>query len=517
MDLRDISSLNREFRSLRLLAGDLGWAPVFRHYSLWRQDAPAFQPGDCVIAIEAELPRDEEALLPLLNDPALSSVAGVILRAGEEYELPPGRYGGSPPILALPLSTDLDYIIFSLQAALQGESCYLDYINHLFEQELSRLSGVDDADCAGLLSLLRSYLHVPVLIFSDQYVLRQPCASSLFSETARSAWRSHTPGAPFRHTEGGSVYCFYPVTDSWEAIASLCTVYPEGKLPTEADEMLVAALLPRLSLCILRSVKKTVSTIRIRNAFSAPFSPGTLAPTAPSCKRTRNSSASTAASSGCSSVWSCCRLRPCRPHQRPADQRLFSALHCRFFSLQTGASLIYITECDTLQSTLSEFRRSVLPQMASLSNNTGIRICIGVSSEFTDLLDLPRALSEAEFSQEIGKKLNPGQLLYSYDAYILYHLLDNIRKAPGVYTIHSEIILKLYEYDQQNSTELLPTFLCLCKYNFNALQAAEEMYLHRNSLYKRMERISSVLGMDFDSVDNLIIFHLAAKLHALFN
>lgn len=445
-------------------------------------------------------------------------MAGVILRPGEEYELPPGRYGGSPPILALPLSTDLDYIIFSLQAALQGESCYLDYINHLFEQELSRLSGVDDADCAGLLSLLRSYLHVPVLIFSDQYVLRQPCASSLFSETARSAWRSHTPGAPFRHTEGGSVYCFYPVTDSWEAIASLCTVYPEGKLPTEADEMLVAALLPRLSLCILRSVKKDSFYYKDTERFLCAVLAGDFGTDGAllqknaeflgiDCRQQRL-------------LFSVELLPASALADRTSARRIsdyFSALHCRFFSLQTGASLIYITECDTLQSTLSEFRRSVLPQMASLSNNTGIRICIGVSSEFTDLLDLPRALSEAEFSQEIGKKLNPGQLLYSYDAYILYHLLDNIRKAPGVYTIHSEIILKLYEYDQQNSTELLPTFLCLCKYNFNALQAAEEMYLHRNSLYKRMERISSVLGMDFDSVDNLIIFHLAAKLHALFN
>ena len=43
------------------------------------------------------------------------------------------------------------------------------------------------------------------------------------------------------------------------------------------------------------------------------------------------------------------------------------------------------------------------------------------------------------------------------------------------------------------------------------------MFLHRNSLYKRQEKIGSVLEMDFDSPDNKIVFQLAAKLYELFN
>ena len=43
------------------------------------------------------------------------------------------------------------------------------------------------------------------------------------------------------------------------------------------------------------------------------------------------------------------------------------------------------------------------------------------------------------------------------------------------------------------------------------------MYLHRNSLYKRIERITSILDMDLDLPDNIIVLHLAAKLHELLN
>ena len=61
------------------------------------------------------------------------------------------------------------------------------------------------------------------------------------------------------------------------------------------------------------------------------------------------------------------------------------------------------------------------------------------------------------------------------------------------------------------------TLLNLCQNNFNTIQTANQMYLHRNSLYKRFSRISEILDMDLDLPDNLITLHLAAKLYELLN
>ena len=74
---------------------------------------------------------------------------------------------------------------------------------------------------------------------------------------------------------------------------------------------------------------------------------------------------------------------------------------------------------------------------------------------------------------------------------------------------------QLQDYDRQNNADLLDTLLNLCQNNFNTIQTANQMYLHRNSLYKRVDRISEILDMDLDLPDNLITLHLAARLYEL--
>ena len=142
---------------------------------------------------------------------------------------------------------------------------------------------------------------------------------------------------------------------------------------------------------------------------------------------------------------------------------------------------------------------------------------MSVSSHFPSLSELQQAFSEADFSLQLGGKMDPGKTLYFYSDYLLYHLLDSIKQTSAISLIYSEVITVLSDYDRQNNTELLDTLLSLCQNNFNAIQAADKMYLHRNSLYKRIERITSILDMDLDLPDNIIVLHLAAKLHELLN
>ena len=197
----------------------------------------------------------------------------------------------------------------------------------------------------------------------------------------------------------------------------------------------------------------------------------------------------------------------------------FTSMRRRFLLLQQGGSrLIYVVESDVSRRALEELEQLVLPQLECLaSNSAGLQLRVGVSSHFPSLSELQQAFSEADFSLQLGGKMDPGKTLYFYSDYLLYHLLDSIKQTSAISLIYSEVITVLSDYDRQNNTELLDTLLSLCQNNFNAIQAADKMYLHRNSLYKRIERITSILDMDLDLPDNIIVLHLAAKLHELLN
>lgn len=175
-----------------------------------------------------------------------------------------------------------------------------------------------------------------------------------------------------------------------------------------------------------------------------------------------------------------------------------------------------MTECAAPQKALAKFREEVLPQIQRFSGK-GIlpELGIGCSACFSSLLEMPEALAEAEFSLHMGAKTKPGTMLHCYEDYMLYYLLSCIKETPAISLIYSEVITVLQDYDRQNNADLLDTLLNLCQNNFNTIQTANQMYLHRNSLYKRVDRISEILDMDLDLPDNLITLHLAARLYEL--
>ena len=60
--------------------------------------------------------------------------------------------------------------------------------------------------------------------------------------------------------------------------------------------------------------------------------------------------------------------------------------------------------------------------------------------------------------------------------------------------------------------ELLDTLLCYLKTNCNARAAAEQMYLHVNTLHYRLKKIQAILNRDLGEMDDLFDVMLALKI-----
>ena len=61
----------------------------------------------------------------------------------------------------------------------------------------------------------------------------------------------------------------------------------------------------------------------------------------------------------------------------------------------------------------------------------------------------------------------------------------------------------LQKYDDLNKTELVPTLIQYFKCNRELKDTANSLFIHRNTLTKRIERIESLVAIDFNNADEM--------------
>lgn len=71
------------------------------------------------------------------------------------------------------------------------------------------------------------------------------------------------------------------------------------------------------------------------------------------------------------------------------------------------------------------------------------------------------------------------------------------------------------DYDAQRGSELLRTIEAYFACDANLSRTAAGLYIHINTLYQRMERITALLGEDWRSGEVALQLHLAVKLHRI--
>lgn len=59
-----------------------------------------------------------------------------------------------------------------------------------------------------------------------------------------------------------------------------------------------------------------------------------------------------------------------------------------------------------------------------------------------------------------------------------------------------ELVRPLEEYDREHNSDLIRTLTVFFAMNANSSEAAEKLFLHRNSMAYRLDRIQEITGLD---------------------
>jgi purine catabolism regulator len=92
-------------------------------------------------------------------------------------------------------------------------------------------------------------------------------------------------------------------------------------------------------------------------------------------------------------------------------------------------------------------------------------------------------------------------------------LLLQIEHNPELAAFHDVILGNLLAHE--NGRELIHTLEVYFTHHGNLSQAAEALFIHRNTLLYRMERIASITGLDLDDPETRLAVQLALHIERM--
>jgi purine catabolism regulator len=113
---------------------------------------------------------------------------------------------------------------------------------------------------------------------------------------------------------------------------------------------------------------------------------------------------------------------------------------------------------------------------------------------------------------EMARRLGAREPLFFPDLSV-YRLLLQLEHSPELISFQEEILGPLLAHE--SSDELISTLEAFFQHNNNVTQTAEALYIHRNTLVYRLERIAAIANLDLDEPETRLAVQLALRIYRM--
>lgn len=131
---------------------------------------------------------------------------------------------------------------------------------------------------------------------------------------------------------------------------------------------------------------------------------------------------------------------------------------------------------------------------------------VGIGTIVTGIKDLPHSFKEAQIALEVGKVFDTEKPVVSYDnlgiARLIYQLPTTLCEA------FLKEVFKRGSIDSLDH-ETLFTIQRFFENNLNVSETSRKLFVHRNTLVYRLEKIKKITGLDLRNFEDAIVFKVA--------
>ena len=142
----------------------------------------------------------------------------------------------------------------------------------------------------------------------------------------------------------------------------------------------------------------------------------------------------------------------------------------------------------------------------TLSGEFYTRVNVGIGNPVVGVKELARSFKEAQTALEVGKVFDTDKVIVSYDnlgiARLVYHLpttlcetfLHEVFKRGSIESLDHETLFTIQRFFENN---------------LNVSETSRKLFVHRNTLVYRLEKIRKITGLDLRQFDHAITFKVA--------
>ena len=152
---------------------------------------------------------------------------------------------------------------------------------------------------------------------------------------------------------------------------------------------------------------------------------------------------------------------------------------------------------------LEKLARSIID---SLGSDISFKTLVGIGTQVRGIKDLAKSFKEAQVALEVGKVFDTEKVIVSY---------ENLGIARLIYQLPSTLCdMFLKEVFKRGSIDSLDheTLFTIQKFfenNLNVSETSRKLFVHRNTLFYRLEKIRKLTGLDLREFDDAIVFKVA--------
>ncbi len=142
----------------------------------------------------------------------------------------------------------------------------------------------------------------------------------------------------------------------------------------------------------------------------------------------------------------------------------------------------------------------------------GCRLAVGVGRVRSDVQQLGQSYQEAREALQVCLALHSQQGgVRAFDDLGLYHWLNHLPAAVREANPFRQVVAQIAACDEQHGSELLKTLEAYLDSGGNAQQAANCLFVHRNTLRQRLARIEEQWAVDLGDSTAALNLHIAIK------
>ena len=136
----------------------------------------------------------------------------------------------------------------------------------------------------------------------------------------------------------------------------------------------------------------------------------------------------------------------------------------------------------------------------------------GLGIPSSDISEWRSSFRQAGQALELARRFRERKPLYFLDLSV-YRLLIQLENSPELIAFQEEMLGALLA--SEGARELIHTLQVYFEHNGNLSQAAEALFVHRNTLIYRMDRIASITGINLDDPETRLAMQLALHIYRM--